>query len=224
MKKLLNIIDGLIEKIPPHIRDIIQKAALAVFALVALVAVSISVMRGLNDAQPGGMQVADGTQDLFYLELLREQNKDKAKLLEDVPIEPSEFPSYNANESDPFATFGADRSQNLMGEDESFLNNQDTLRKKQNVLGEPLQGPLLKESESLLLPSQVGEETKEKSDELIPPFFTDTTPLQTTQNENSKNNNKDNIEKKQIQDKFQSSVKQTEQAKKSSEKDLPFLE
>lgn len=146
MKKWIQIIDDLIEKIPPHIRDIIHKASVALFALVVLVAVTIAVLRGLSDAKPGGMQIAEDTQDLFYLERLRDQNREKAKLLEDVPIDPSEFPSQQ-KQDDPFVSFGLDRSQKLMGEREDFLNDGETLRKKGDSLGEPL----LQEPENIML-------------------------------------------------------------------------
>lgn len=146
MKKWIQIIDDLIEKIPSHIRDIIQKASVALFALIVLVAVSIAVLRGLSDAKPGGMQIAEDTQDLFYLERLREQNREKAKLLEDIPIDPSSFPSQQ-NKEESFVYFGLDRSQNLMGESEDFLNNSQTLRKKGESLGEPL----LQDPENLIL-------------------------------------------------------------------------
>lgn len=148
MKKRLQWLDSLIEKIPPHIRDIIQKAFFAVFALIALIAVSVSVMHGLRDARPEGMQVAKDSQDLFYMEMLRSQNEEKLKLLEDVPVDANDFPSRTQAQSSDFLPLGADRSQRLMGEKEEFYNEQKNLRRDEKNISPMLLPPTESTTES----------------------------------------------------------------------------
>jgi len=81
-------IDRLIEKIPPHIRDIIQKASLAFAALIALLVVIAGINKGLRDAKPKGFQAIQSNRDIFYLQEMREEYAKKRKLVEDVEVDP----------------------------------------------------------------------------------------------------------------------------------------
>lgn len=129
-------IDRLIERIPPHIRDIIQKASLAFAALLALVVVIAGVNKGLREAQPAGVRLVERSRDLFYLQEMREEYAKKRKLVEDVEVDPLEFPSrQKAADETQFAPMGRDTMGHLMGEKEEMLKHEDTLRPKEKSPG-----------------------------------------------------------------------------------------
>ncbi|RME89501.1 MAG: hypothetical protein D6767_08385 [Candidatus Hydrogenedentota bacterium] len=114
MDKWLKKVDDLIEKIPAHIRDIIQKAALALLALIALVAIVTAIAKGIQNAEPAGEKLIQKTDDLFYLEKLKKENEKKLNLIEDIPVEPETgilSPSVNVPKLTP------DTSNRLIGEE-----------------------------------------------------------------------------------------------------------
>lgn len=129
-------IDRMIERIPPHIRDIIQKASLAFAALLALIVIISGVNKGLREAQPTGVRLVERSRDLFYLQEMREEYAKKRKLVEDVEVDPLEFPSRQkpADETQ-FAPMGRDTMGHLMGEKEEMLKQEDALRPKEKSPG-----------------------------------------------------------------------------------------
>lgn len=156
-------IDRLIEKIPPHIRDIIQKASLAFAALIALLVVIAGINKGLRDAKPKGFQAIQSNRDIFYLQEMREEYAKKRKLVEDVEVDPLEFPSRQAPKEDTkFVPMGRDTINHLMGEKDDLLKHDDSLRpreKSPGYLGDSLPIPqrtpdkkTIEEDEHLKLP------------------------------------------------------------------------
>lgn len=129
-------IDRLIERIPPHIRDIIQKASLAFAALVALLVIIAGINKGLRDAKPAGFKLVEKNRDLFYLQEMREEYAKKRKLVEDVEVDPLQFPSrQKAQDETKFAAMGRDTMGHLMGEKEEMLKHEDVMRPKEKSPG-----------------------------------------------------------------------------------------
>ncbi|AFM13687.1 hypothetical protein [Turneriella parva] len=129
-------IDRMIERIPPHIRDIIQKASLAFAALLALIVIISGVNKGLREAQPTGVRLVERSRDLFYLQEMREEYAKKRKLVEDVEVDPLEFPSrQKAADETQFTPMGRDTMGHLMGEKEEMLKHEDALRPKEKSPG-----------------------------------------------------------------------------------------
>lgn len=160
-------IDRLIEKIPPHIRDIIQKASLAFAALVALLVIIAGINKGLRDAKPAGFKLAERNRDLFYLQEMREEYAKKRKLVEDVEVDPLQFPSrQKVEDATKFAAMGRDTMGHLMGEKDEMLKHDDALRPKEKspgYLGDSYQIPrlapdkkTLDDGEPLLKKEQIG--------------------------------------------------------------------
>lgn len=163
MKEFLKKIDGFLEliisKIPPHIRDLLKKAGLALLAILFLLAVSYGIQLGFRDAIPSGMQLSGSTRELFYLDELKKANEQKQPLFEDVEVDPMVFPSRKT----PFATMGKDTQDRLLGEKEEFLKDPDFLRPRQK-------GPMALEEDIFSpqrLPKDLGE-LKETEGELLP--------------------------------------------------------
>lgn len=129
-------IDRLIERIPPHIRDIIQKASLAFAALVALLVIIAGMNKGLRDAKPAGFRLVEKNRDLFYLQEMREEYAKKRRLVEDVEVDPLQFPSrQKAADDTKFAAMGRDTMGHLMGEKEEMLKHEDVMRPKEKSPG-----------------------------------------------------------------------------------------
>ena len=129
-------IDRLIERIPPHIRDIIQKASLAFAALVALLVIIAGINKGLRDAKPAGFKLVERNRYLFYLQEMREEYAKKRKLVEDVEVDPLQFPSrQKAADETKFAAMGRDTMGHLMGEKEDMLKHEDVMRPKEKSPG-----------------------------------------------------------------------------------------
>lgn len=140
-------IDRLIERIPPHIRDIIQKAALAFAALIALIVIVAGINKGLREAKPQGFKLVERNRDLFYLQEMREEYAKKRKLVEDVDVDPLDFPSrQKVQDETRFQAMGRDTMGHLMGEKEEMLKHEDVMRPKEKspgYLGDSYQVPRL---------------------------------------------------------------------------------
>ncbi|GAB4441068.1 MAG: hypothetical protein OHK0011_23530 [Turneriella sp.] len=133
---LIPAIDKLIERIPPHIRDIIQKASIAFAALIALLVIISGINKGLREAQPAGYKLVERNRDLFYLQEMREEYAKKRQLVEDVEVDPLQFPSrQQAADDTRFVTMGRETMGHLMGEKDEMLKSDDALRPKEKSPG-----------------------------------------------------------------------------------------
>ncbi|MCS6972238.1 MAG: hypothetical protein N2Z22_09915 [Turneriella sp.] len=133
---IIPTLDRLIERIPPHIRDLIQKAAIAFAALLALVVIISGVNKGLREAQPVGYKFIESNRDLFYLQEMREEYAKKRKLVEDIEVDPLEFPSRREQKTEPgFTSMGRDTLGHLMGEKDELLKSEDPLRPREKAPG-----------------------------------------------------------------------------------------
>lgn len=133
---IIPAIDKLIERIPPHIRDIMQKASIAFAALIALLVIISGINKGLRDAKPAGYKLVERNRDLFYLQEMREEYAKKRQLVEDVEVDPLQFPSrQQAAEDTRFVTMGRETMGHLMGEKDEMLKAEDALRPKEKSPG-----------------------------------------------------------------------------------------
>ncbi|MDH4262023.1 MAG: hypothetical protein OEV78_03150 [Spirochaetia bacterium] len=194
MDKILAKIDVLIDKIPIHIRDLIQKGFFSIIAIVALFAIVAGIKRGIDHAKPGGVQLFGKNKDLFYIERLREDNAKKNKLIEDIEVYEDLFESRDERLHPTFQRLGKDTDDRIIGEREEFIK-QDPLRKKNNNL-------MIEENdkfnEEYPVPDHVNDALKLKSkSEEIPLIDNQSTEQNVkNKNENYKNENrqKTNIE------------------------------
>ena len=170
-------IDRLIERIPPHIRDIIQKASLAFAALVALLVIISGINKGLRDAKPQGFKLVERNRDLFYLQEMREEYAKKRKLVEDVEVDPLQFPSrQKAQDDTKFVPMGRDTMGHLMGEKDDMLKHEDVMRPKEKspgYLGDSYQIPrmapdkkAIDDGDSLLTKERIAERRAEAEKKL----------------------------------------------------------
>lgn len=163
---IIPTIDRLIERIPPHIRDIIQKAALAFAALIALLVIIAGINKGLRDAKPQGFKLVEHNRDLFYLQEMREEYAKKRKLVEDVDVDPLDFPSrQKVQEETKFQAMGRDTMGHLMGEKEELLKHEDVMRPKEKspgYLGDSYQVPRLAPDKKTIEDDEGAHLTREK--------------------------------------------------------------
>lgn len=133
---IIPTIDRLIERIPAHIRDIIQKASIAFAALLALLVIISGINKGLREAQPAGYKLVERNRDLFYLQEMREEYAKKRQLVEDVEVDPLQFPSRRQAADDTrFVPMGRETLGHLMGEKDEMLKSDDPLRPKEKSPG-----------------------------------------------------------------------------------------
>lgn len=171
---IIPTIDKLIERIPPHIRDIIQKASIAFAALIALLVIISGINKGLREAQPAGYRLIERNRDLFYLQEMREEYAKKRQLVEDVEVDPLQFPSrQQAADDTRFVTMGRETMGHLMGEKDEMLKAEDPLRPKEKspgYLGDSYTIPRLtpdkktiEDDEAPLTKEKIGSRPSEKS-------------------------------------------------------------
>ena len=120
----------MIEKIPIHIRDIIQKGFLALGALVLLLGMIYGIRRGLEDAIPGGAKIHETTQDLFYTEKLRQENLKNEQLIEDIELERDEFQKMDERIDPDYTQMGRDVTDRMMGEKGELLKKETPFERK----------------------------------------------------------------------------------------------
>lgn len=138
MDKIFQFIDKIVEKIPVHIRDIIQKGFLALGALILLLGMLYGIRRGLEDAIPGGAKIHETTQDLFYIEQRRQENMKNQQLIEDIELEQDEFQRIDERIDPGFTQMGNDVSDRLMGEKGEMIQKENPFdHKKEDEFMEP---------------------------------------------------------------------------------------
>ncbi len=193
MNKFLALVDKVIDKIPLHIRDLIQKASMAIAALGVLFAIIYGIKRGLEDAIPGGVQLYENTEDLFYIQRLREENMKREQLIEDVEIDTPGAANIDKRIHPDFQQMGRDTQNRIMGESQEMLRKStpfeaespnrylDETKEPQPIMpGLPQRGdgektlPLMDEnSEHEIEPREAPSYTNEKEEGVDPMFMDD---------------------------------------------------
>lgn len=75
LKKVLPVLDSLVERIPESITSILKKVAIAIFGILAAVAIYYGIDFGRGLAQQEGQELAKDTKTLFREEIEREYNR-----------------------------------------------------------------------------------------------------------------------------------------------------
>ncbi len=122
-------IDALLQKIPPHIKDIIQKVAIAMIAFIALLAVVMGISQGTHDAKPGGFDLAKDIQETFYLEKIRNENRSRIALREDYNYDFDEKLDEAAIDA-RFQKLTEDKMDRIIGERDDVLQKENPLAEK----------------------------------------------------------------------------------------------
>ena len=136
-----DFLNGLIESIPPHIKEIIQKTSLASIFFFSLLAVAIGINRGRKDVEIKGVQFIKTTEDIFYTNTKKIQNKNKVVLEED--IDTTSLSPEIIKMKQKFKSLSPDTSNRLYGEKSGIQIPEDSLRKKESIL--------LEESDEMVL-------------------------------------------------------------------------
>lgn len=121
MDKFFKIVANVLDKIPLHIRDLIQKAAMAIAAFLVLLALIYGIRRGLEDAIPGGVQLYETTEELFYIQRLRHENLKREQLIEDVETIMPQTGQLDERIHSDFQQLGRETKNRLMGESPDML-------------------------------------------------------------------------------------------------------
>jgi len=159
MDKVLKFIDKYIDKIPIHIRDIIQKGFIALTALAMLLAIVYGINRGMRESLPSGVKLFEKSRDLFYTDELKNENKNRLKLIEDVEL--NLFIQEKSDERlyPTLRRLGKDTSNHMIGESGDMIQKENRLSEKdKNLFMED--DPVYKNME----PQSDFLEKKEKSD------------------------------------------------------------
>ena len=137
MNQLFKKIDELIEKIPLDIRDIIQKMSIAIVALIGLIGVISAIIQGTKDAKPSGFQIVEESNDLFYLDQLKQENRKRIHLIEDVEHDIESLTEKNLKYKKLYKRMGRDTLDHLRGEKDELMvpEYQDSMRSKRMVPG-----------------------------------------------------------------------------------------
>ena len=137
MNKFFKKIDELIEKIPFEIRDIIQKMSIAFASLITLIGVATAIIQGTKDAKPSGFQVVEESNDLFYMDQLKQENRKNIYLIEDVEHDIKSLTEKSLNNRKLYKRIGRDTLDHLRGERDELIPPvyQDEIRSKRMVPG-----------------------------------------------------------------------------------------
>lgn len=127
MQKVFAIIDKFINKIPLHIQDLIKKASLAVFLLFSLIAILKGIAMGTEDLGPPGIQLIKKNSDLFIHDQLREENRNKIEIIEEVILESDSGIEFEPPE---FQRLSSEKSGKILSEEEGLELDSDFLRRK----------------------------------------------------------------------------------------------
>jgi hypothetical protein len=127
MQKVFAIADKIINKIPLHLQDLIKKAFLAVFLLFSLIAILKGISMGTEDLGPPGIQLIKKNSDLFINDQLREENRNKIEIIEEVTLESDSVIEFDIPS---FQSLSSEKSGKILSEDEDIELDSDFLRRK----------------------------------------------------------------------------------------------
>ncbi|XDD42100.1 hypothetical protein AB3N58_12435 [Leptospira sp. WS60.C2] len=121
-QKMMGAVDGLVDKIPPQVQDLLKKIALALFLFFLIMAIYIGWSHGWENAKPQGQQLAQDTRSLFITEIERDYNRKR----KDVRMSDPEDLKYESNRRMQF---------DFLSERESNGYTHDTIPEEQEFLG-----------------------------------------------------------------------------------------
>lgn len=121
-QKMMGAVDGLVDKIPPQVQDLLKKIAIALFVFFLIMAIYIGWSNGWENAKPQGQQLAQDTRSLFIMEIERDYNRKR----KDVRMSDPEDLKYESNRKMQF---------DFLSERESNGYTHDTIPEEQEFLG-----------------------------------------------------------------------------------------
>lgn len=121
-QKMMGAVDGLVDKIPPQVQDLLKKIAIALFLFFLIMAIYIGWSHGWENAKPQGQQLAQDTRSLFITEIERDYNRKR----KDVRMSDPEDLRYESNRRMQF---------DFLSERESNGYSHDTIPEEQEFLG-----------------------------------------------------------------------------------------
>nr|WP_275067191.1 hypothetical protein [Leptospira bandrabouensis] len=119
---MMGAVDGLVDKIPPQIQDLLKKIAISLFAFFLIMAIYVGWTNGWESAKPQGLQLAQDTRSLFLTEIERDYNRKR----KDVRMSDPEDLKYESNRRMQF---------DFISERESNGYTHDTIPEEQDFLG-----------------------------------------------------------------------------------------
>jgi len=165
-KKVMGAVDGLVDKIPPQIANLLKKIAMALLIFFILMGVYTGWTKGWESATPEGLQLASDTRSLFTVDIEKEYNRSR----KDVRMSSPEDVKYESNHRMQFE-FVSEREmsnpeEKAIPEVEDFLGKENDFRNRKNESKTP---PLATPSGDGLISSPVHIESVgvwENSDQL----------------------------------------------------------
>ncbi|EMY60851.1 LIC_11485 family protein [Leptospira terpstrae] len=121
-QKMMGAVDGLVDKIPSQVQDLLKKIAISLFVFFLIMAIYVGWTNGWENAKPQGMQLAQDTRSLFLTEIERDYNRKR----KDVRMSDPENLKYESNRKMQF---------DFISERESNGYSHDTIPEEQDFLG-----------------------------------------------------------------------------------------
>ncbi|TGL39844.1 LIC_11485 family protein [Leptospira perdikensis] len=121
-QKMMGAVDGLVDKIPSQVQDLLKKIAISLFVFFLIMAIYVGWTNGWENAKPQGMQLAQDTRSLFLTEIERDYNRKRR----DVRMSDPEDLKYESNRRMQF---------DFISERESNGYSHDTIPEEQEFLG-----------------------------------------------------------------------------------------
>ncbi|TGL13660.1 LIC_11485 family protein [Leptospira meyeri] len=121
-QKMMGAVDGLVDKIPSQVQDLLKKIAISLFVFFLIMAIYVGWTNGWENAKPQGMQLAQDTRSLFLMEIERDYNRKR----KDVRMSDPEDLKYESNRRMQF---------DFISERESNGYTHDTIPEEQDFLG-----------------------------------------------------------------------------------------
>ena len=135
MRYFFKKIDDFINHMSADLKDLIQKAAIAVGAILALAGVLSAIIQGIQDAKPAGFQIAEESNDLFYLDQIREETSKRLKLIEDVEFDIESLTGNRLKNENFHRSISRDTIDHLRGESDDLISPKNELRNQRHVPG-----------------------------------------------------------------------------------------
>lgn len=152
-KKMMGAVDGLVDKIPPQVQDLLRKIAITLLLFFIVMGVYIGWSKGWENAKPQGLQLAGDARSMFITEIERDYNRKR----KDVKMSNPEDLTYESNRRMQF-DFVSEREsvgvrREMIPEERDFLGKEYDFRNRKT--DDVMTPPLYKESGDGLIPSPI---------------------------------------------------------------------
>lgn len=132
-QKMMGAMDGLVDKIPPQVQDLLKKIALSLLVFFLVVAIYLGWTKGWESATPQGLQLAQDTRSLFLMEVERDYNRKR----KDVVLSDPEELRYESNRRMQFdfqsEREGSGYTHDAIPEEKEFLGKEYDFRNRKSL-------------------------------------------------------------------------------------------